>query len=99
MGAVNRFRPCIRWFIALFSLCNFHSTTCMTQISLECVHFIYSLVSSDLKTDMCATSGGSKLMGPRQRHLRYGTPRDMIMILDHIRRQPTCIFAATWIAI
>ena len=39
----------------------------MTQISLECVDFIYSLVSSDLKTDMCATSGGSNLlMGPKQ---------------------------------
>ena len=60
----------MRWLIALFSPCNFLSTTCMTQISLECVAFIYSLVLSDLKTVMCAASGGSKLlMGPKQRQL------------------------------
>ena len=43
----------------------------MTQISLECVDFIYSLVSSNLITVMCATTGGSNLLiGPKQRQLK-----------------------------
>ena len=65
MGTVKRFHP---FFL---SLCNCHSTTCMTPISLECVDFMYSLVSSNLNTVMCATTGGSNLlMGLKQRQFK-----------------------------